>query len=45
MFKVAGLDSWLVVVSGPALVDELRKAPDHILSFEAAAEEVCVGHF
>ncbi|KAH9921475.1 cytochrome P450 [Epithele typhae] len=38
-FKVASLDGWNVVVSGPKLVDELRKRPDDELSFLEATEE------
>ena len=40
MFKVALLDQWTVVVSGPKLVDELRKRPDEELSFMEGTEEV-----
>ncbi|OBZ79756.1 Ent-kaurene oxidase [Grifola frondosa] len=39
VFKVPMLDQWLVVVSGPKLIDDLRKSPDDHLSFlEGAAE-------
>ena len=31
---------WHVIVSGPKLVDELRKAPDDVLSFLEATREV-----
>ncbi|KAJ3007828.1 hypothetical protein NUW54_g3393 [Trametes sanguinea] len=34
VFKVAMLDQWLVVVSGPKLVEELRKRPDNEFSAE-----------
>ncbi|CDO73436.1 hypothetical protein BN946_scf185013.g71 [Trametes cinnabarina] len=34
VFKIAMFDRWLVVVSGPKLVDELRKRPDDELSTE-----------
>ncbi|EKM60640.1 uncharacterized protein PHACADRAFT_246674 [Phanerochaete carnosa HHB-10118-sp] len=38
-FKVANFNRWLVIVSGPQLVDDIRKAADHELSFEEAAHE------
>jgi len=41
VFKVALLEQWLVVVSGPEMNDELRKVPDSHVSFTMAAEEVC----
>ena len=40
MFKVADLHYWLIVVSGPLLVEELRQAPDDTLSFSESANEV-----
>ena len=39
-FKVAYLDKWLVVVSGPEMLDELRRRPDEEVSFLEGAEEV-----
>ena len=39
-FKIALLDQWTVVVSGPKMVDELRKRPDEELSFIEGTEEV-----
>ncbi len=39
-FKVAFLDKWLVVVSGPEMLDELRRRPDDEVSFLEGAEEV-----
>ncbi|KAF8844182.1 cytochrome P450 [Paxillus ammoniavirescens] len=38
-FKVADLYRWTVVVSGPQLVEEVRKASDDELSFAEAANE------
>jgi hypothetical protein len=38
-FKVAKLSRWAVVVSGPKLVDDIRKADD-ALSFDLAIQEV-----
>ncbi|KAI9060502.1 cytochrome P450 [Trametes sanguinea] len=40
VFKVAMMDQWLVVVSGPELVDELRKRPDNELSFHEGIGEI-----
>ncbi|KAI0329481.1 cytochrome P450 [Cubamyces sp. BRFM 1775] len=39
VFKVAMLDQWLVVVSGPKLVEDVRKRPDQELSFQEGAGE------
>jgi cytochrome P450 len=39
-FKVANLDRWQVIVSGPQAVEELRQAPDGELSFAAATREI-----
>lgn len=42
-YKVAQLFRWHVIVSGPKLIDELRKAPDDVLSFdEATADSLSV---
>ncbi|CAL1693826.1 unnamed protein product [Somion occarium] len=40
IFKIAMLDRWLVVVSGPKLVEELRKLPDEQVSFLEAAQDL-----
>jgi hypothetical protein len=40
VFKVAALDKWILVVSGPQLIDELRKAPEDALSFDSAVTDV-----
>ncbi|KAK7686510.1 hypothetical protein QCA50_010108 [Cerrena zonata] len=40
IFKIAMLDRWVVVFSGPELVDELRRMPDEMVSFQAAAEDL-----
>ena len=34
------LDRWLVVISGPELIEEVRKFPDDQVSFLDAVEEV-----
>ena len=39
-FRVAFFDRWLVIVSGPKLVDEILKLPDDEASFMESAEEV-----
>lgn len=39
-FKVPRISTWEVVVSKPELIDEVRKAPDNVLSFHAAVDEV-----
>ncbi|TDL22831.1 cytochrome P450 [Rickenella mellea] len=36
IFKVSQLDRWHVIISGPKLIDEVRRAPDNKLSLEAA---------
>jgi cytochrome P450 len=44
-FKVANINRWLVVVSSPKLVEELRKAEDDELSFmEAMVEELALDY-
>ncbi|KAI0327080.1 cytochrome P450 [Cubamyces sp. BRFM 1775] len=45
VFKIAMFDQWLVIVSGPTLVEDIRKRPDDELSFvEGATEFVPVGY-
>ncbi|KAF7792530.1 hypothetical protein EIP86_003571 [Pleurotus ostreatoroseus] len=39
MFKVPMLESWLVVVTGPKLMDELQRFSDEYVSFTAANAE------
>ena len=41
LFKVPMLDGWLVVFTGPKLIDELRKSPDDELSSVEGTAEVC----
>lgn len=36
MFKVPMLDRWLVIVTGPKLMDELQRFADEYVSFTAA---------
>lgn len=39
VFKVPLLDQWIVVVSGPKMVDELRRRPDDELSFSESVAD------
>lgn len=39
-FKVPMIDRWVVVVSGPRLLDELRKISDEKLSFDHAMQDI-----
>ncbi|EPQ60474.1 cytochrome P450 [Gloeophyllum trabeum ATCC 11539] len=39
-FKVANIDRWMVIVSGPKLIDEVRRAPDDVLSFTEATNDM-----
>ncbi|KAL1743513.1 cytochrome P450 [Schizophyllum fasciatum] len=39
-FRIANFSRWIVAVSGDALVEELRRASDDVLSFTRAAEEI-----
>ena len=39
-FKVPSLQNWTVVVTGPQMLDDIRKASDDQISFDAAALEV-----
>ena len=39
-FKVAFFDQWMVMVTGPKMVEDLRRRPDDELSFGEAADDV-----
>lgn len=39
-FKVPTIGKWFVVVSGPQMVDDLRKATDETVSFREALVDV-----
>lgn len=41
IFKVAMPDQWLVVVSSPVLVEELRKMPADVADLTGAVHQVC----
>lgn len=36
------IDKWMVVVSGPQLIDDVRRAPEEQLSFHGAVSEVII---
>jgi hypothetical protein len=39
-FKIAAMSKWVVVVSGKQYIDDIRKAPDEVLSLVEAIAEV-----
>ncbi|EJD49202.1 cytochrome P450 [Auricularia subglabra TFB-10046 SS5] len=39
VFKVRSFRDWLIIISGPELIDELRRAPDDVLSFREAVAD------
>ena len=39
-FKIPELFRWHVIVTGPKLIEDLRKAQDDVLSFDEAVIEV-----
>jgi cytochrome P450 len=44
-FKIAAISRWVVVLNGPQLVDEVRRAPDDVLSFDLAIQETTQADF
>ncbi|TDL22832.1 cytochrome P450 [Rickenella mellea] len=40
IFKVSQLDRWLVIITGPKLIEELRRAPDNKISIDAAVSDI-----
>ena len=36
------MNRWRIVVSGRQYVEDMRKAPDDVLSFMEAVKEVCI---
>jgi cytochrome P450 len=38
-FKVSTISKWLVIVSGPQMIDDIRRASDEYLSFEEAVSQ------
>ncbi|EKM83195.1 hypothetical protein AGABI1DRAFT_111666 [Agaricus bisporus var. burnettii JB137-S8] len=44
-FKIAAISRWVVVLNGPQLIDEVRQAPEDVLSFDLAIEETTQANF
>jgi len=40
VFKIPDLLHWIVVVTEPSMVEEIRKAPESVLSFIDALDDV-----
>ncbi|KAI0059480.1 cytochrome P450 [Artomyces pyxidatus] len=40
LFKIAMLNSWTIVATGHEFIDDIRKAPDNVLSFDEATYRV-----
>ena len=40
LFRIARLRRWMVLASGPELIEDVRKAPENVLSMSAANNEV-----
>ena len=40
IFKVPDIVQWIVVASEPRVIEDIRKAPDSVLSFMVAVEKV-----
>jgi hypothetical protein len=40
LFKIAQMDQWVAVASGQDLIENIRTAPEHILSMDAAIDDV-----
>jgi hypothetical protein len=40
LFKIAGLRRWIILVSDPELIEDIKKAPDDILSIRERLREV-----
>lgn len=41
-FRMAGITEWLVVITDSQSIDELRKAPENVLSSAIAIDEVII---
>ncbi|KAI0050551.1 cytochrome P450 [Auriscalpium vulgare] len=39
VFKIPMLNHWEVIATGPQLIEDMRKAPDNVLSFDAAVAQ------
>ena len=44
LFKIPEMLQWLVVATGPSMIEEIRKAPDSVFSSQEAIEEVSSFH-
>jgi len=42
MFKVPDLLHWIVVITEPSMVEEIRKAPENVLSLMDAVDDVSI---
>ena len=45
MFKIPDLLQWIVVATEPSIIEEIRKAPEDVLSAMDALEEVSTEQF
>lgn len=41
LFKIANFRGWMVLATGPDLIDDIKRAPDNVLSTSAAKNAVC----
>jgi len=39
-FKIPIMERWLVIVTGPKMIEDIRRASDETMSFDDAAAEV-----
>ncbi|KAI9441477.1 cytochrome P450 [Lactarius indigo] len=45
LFKIAAFRRWMVLASGPELIEDVRKAPDDVLSITASGIEFLQGEY
>jgi hypothetical protein len=41
LFKIAQFRRWMVLATGSQLIDDIRRAPDNVLSVREPVDEVC----
>jgi hypothetical protein len=41
LFKIAQFRRWMVLATGSQLIDDIRRAPDNVLSMKDPLNEVC----
>jgi hypothetical protein len=41
LFKISSFRRWMVLATGSALIDDIKKAPDDVLSHAQTTDEVC----